>query len=140
MKPMNVANVFFDTNVLLYLLSSDSRKADCAEQALSEGGHLSVQVLNEFANVATRKLNFSWPEVEEFLLQVRSVCTVAPLTIDTHQRGLELAARYRLALYDAMIVASALTLQCTTLFSEDMQHGQVFDGHLKLCNPFDRGG
>ena len=52
---MIVADQFFDTNVLLYLLSSGERKADCAEQELSGGGVISVQVLNEFASVATRK-------------------------------------------------------------------------------------
>jgi predicted nucleic acid-binding protein len=58
-----VAEQFFDIDVLLYLLSGDESKADRAEQELSGGGVISVQVLNEFASVATRKLGMSLTEV-----------------------------------------------------------------------------
>jgi predicted nucleic acid-binding protein len=133
---MHGAKAFFDTNVLLYLLSTDASKANRAEQVLSSGGHISVQVLNEFANVAIRKLKFSWDEVSDFLSQVRGVCDVAPLTLEIHLRGAALAAHHRLAVYDAMIVAAALELKCNILYSEDMQHGQVFDKRLRLENPF----
>ena len=55
---------FFDTNVLLYLLSADATKADRAEELLKDqGGIVNVQVLNEFVNVATRKLAMSFAEV-----------------------------------------------------------------------------
>ena len=53
---MSAADVFFDTNVLLYLLSDDATKADRAESLLASGGTISVQVLNEFASVAAGKL------------------------------------------------------------------------------------
>ena len=53
---MKAAERFFDTNILLYLLSADQDKADRAEAALTAGGSVSVQVLNEFASVASRKL------------------------------------------------------------------------------------
>ncbi|HEX7953024.1 MAG TPA: PIN domain-containing protein, partial [Burkholderiales bacterium] len=58
---------FFDTNVLLYLLSADSVKAHRAEDLMSDGGVISVQVLNEFASVATRKLRMAIAEVQECL-------------------------------------------------------------------------
>lgn len=76
---------FVDTNGLLYLLSSDSGKADCAESALVEGGILSVQVLNEFASVATRKGGMSLDEVREFLATLRAVCRVESVTAATHE-------------------------------------------------------
>jgi predicted nucleic acid-binding protein len=53
---MSEVDSFFDTNVLLYLLSNDAAKADRAEALLASGGVVSVQVLNEFASVAKRKL------------------------------------------------------------------------------------
>jgi predicted nucleic acid-binding protein len=133
---MNASSAFFDTNILLYLLSADVRKADIAEELLTRGGHVNIQVLNEFASVATRKLKLAWPEVEEILTQVRAVCTVSAVTLEGHLRGLRLAARYRLSLYDAMIVAAALELECSVLYSEDMQHAQVFDAALRVHNPF----
>ena len=133
---MSGADVFFDTNVVLYLLSADLAKADRAEELLAEGGTISVQVLNECMSVASRKLRMPWPEIREVLAQVRQVCSVEPLTVDTHERGMEVAQRYGLSVYDALIVSSALLAGCTMLYSEDMQDGQVIDGQLTIKNPF----
>jgi predicted nucleic acid-binding protein len=133
---MNAAECFFDTSVLLYLLSGDARKADLAEDALAAGGTISVQVLNEFAAVALRKLGMSIDEVREILATIRTVCKVVPITEAIHDQGLALAARYGFALYDAMIVAAALDAGCTVLWSEDMQSGQLIENRLKFENPF----
>ncbi len=133
---MTAAEVFFDTNVVFYLLSEDAAKADRAEELLAAGGRVSVQVLNEFAAVASRKLGMGWMDIGEILTQVRAVCPVEPLSIETHERGLAIAARYRISVYDAMIVASALLAGCKVLFSEDLQHGQVFERQLAVRNPF----
>lgn len=133
---MSAPEVFHDTNVILYLLSGDSRKADRAEELLSAGGRISVQVLNEFAAVASRKLGLGWSEIGEILTEVRHACSVEPLTIETHERGLAIAARYELHVYDAMIVASALLSGCRRLYSEDLHEGQVFERRLTVSNPF----
>ena len=133
---MSAAERFFDTNVLLYWLSGDDNRADRAEQELSAGGVISVQVLNEFASVATRKLEMSIAEIREVLATLRSVCTIVPISEETHDVGLQLAEKYGLSVYDAVMVASALLAGCNTLVSEDMQHGQVLDGRLKVRNPF----
>ena len=127
---------FFDTNVLLYLLSADESKADRAEKELGAGGVISVQVLNEFASVASRKQKMSLAEIREVLAPIRALCKVVPITEETHEKGLTLADKYRLSLYDAMIVASALLSGCDTVLSEDMQDGQIFEGVLKVRNPF----
>jgi predicted nucleic acid-binding protein len=133
---MSAADLFFDTNVLLYLLSADAGKADRAEAELSGGGVVSVQVLNEFASVTSRKLNMPVAEMRESLAVIRAVCKVVPVTEETHDKGLEIVERYGLAVYDAMIVASALLAGCNTLVSEDMQDGQVLGGRLTVRNPF----
>ncbi len=133
---MSDADVFFDSNVVLYLLSGDTRKAERAEQLIATGGAISVQVLNEVANIARRKLHFSWSEVREITGNLRDVCSVEPLTEQTHERGLAVAARLGISIYDAMIVASALLAGCTTLYSEDLQHGRVVEGVLAIRNPF----
>ncbi len=136
---MNDAEVFFDTNVVLYLLSGDVDKADRAEELLAAGGRISVQVLNEFAAVAVRKLHMPWPEIREVLAQVRAACTVEPLSVDTHDRATQIAERYGLSVYDALIVAAALLSGCTTLYSQDMQDGQVIEHKLTIRNPFKAG-
>ena len=127
---------FFDTNVVLYLLSADTAKADRAEKLLALGGTISVQVLNEFAAVASRKLRMSWTEIREVLAQIRAVCAVEPMTIETHERALRVAERYGLSIYDALIVSAALLANCKTLHSDDMQDDQVVERQLTIRNPF----
>ena len=133
---MKAAERFFDTNVLLYLLSADQDKADRAEAALTAGGSVSVQVLNEFASVASRKLGMPIPEIREALAAIRAVCRVEPVSEDTHDLGLKVAERYGLSVYDSMIVASTLLAGCKSLLTEDLQDGQTFHGRLKVRNPF----
>jgi predicted nucleic acid-binding protein len=127
---------FFDTNVLVYLASSDAAKADRAEAIIAEGGSISVQVLNELANVARRKMRMSWDETHAFLDMLRGLLTVHPVTVEIHETGLRLAERYGFSIYDAMIAASALDAGCDTLWSEDMQHGMALDEGLRIVNPF----
>ena len=133
---MSAAERFFDTNVILYLLSEDNARADRAEKELSGGGVVSVQVLNEFASVASRKLKMSIAEIREVLATIRAVCTIVPLGEETHDMGLHVAERYGLSVYDAMIAVAALLAGCKTLMSEDMQDGQVLEGRLQVRNPF----
>ena len=132
---MSASDAFFDTNVLLYLLSEEVAKADRVEELLKAGGIISVQVLNEFAAVAVRKLAMRVAEVKEILAIIRAVCSVHPLDVETHELGLELAERYRYSIYDSMIIASALRAGCLTVFSEDFQHGQKID-RLMIVDPF----
>jgi predicted nucleic acid-binding protein len=133
---MKTDRPFFDTNVLLYLLSEDTRKADRAEAIIATGGTISVQVLNEFASVASRKLGMSYAEIRDALGTVRAVCKTQAVTIDTHELGLDIAERFGFSLYDSMIVSSALQSGCTILYSEDMQHGQEINAQLVITNPF----
>jgi predicted nucleic acid-binding protein len=127
---------FFDSNVLAYLASGDSAKADRAEAVLRDGGAISVQVLNEIANVARRKMGMSWQETRGLLSSLRGLLTVHPLTIETHELGLALVERHQLAIYDALIAASALLAGCDRLWSEDMQDGMAIDRRLRIVNPF----
>jgi predicted nucleic acid-binding protein len=127
---------FFDTNVLLYVASEDRAKADRSEKLIVDGGTISVQVLNEITHVARRKMSKSWAETRALLSIMRDLLRVQPITIEVHETGLELAERYGLSTYDAMIAASALQADCDTLWSEDMQHGMMLNGQLRVVNPF----
>jgi len=132
---------FIDTNVLVYLASGDRAKADRAETLIANGdGTISVQVLNELANAARRKMRLSWPETHEFLSMIRTLLPAHPLTVEVHETGLDLAERYGLSIYDAMIAASALEADCDTLWSEDMQDGMTLENHLRIVNPFRGNG
>lgn len=130
---------FVDTNVLLYLIATDAAKAARAERLLARRIVVSVQVLNEFANVARRKQSLDWDELTQVLAGIRQFADVRPLTFDTHERGLALARRCQLGLYDAMIAAAAIEAGCDTLLTEDFQVGQVLADRLTIRNPFVRG-
>ncbi len=133
---MSAPKVFFDSNVVLYLLSADTDKADMAETLLAQGGVVSVQVLNEIANVARRKLGSGWDEVPDILDILKAICSVEPVSIATHERAILLAQRLGYSIYDSLILAAALLADCRVLYSEEMQHGQVIDRQLTICNPF----
>ena len=85
---------FLDSNVLLYIASGDRAKADRAEQLIGAGGTISVQVLNEVANVTRRKMGMSWTETRALLSMIRGLVPVQPLAIEIHEIGLRLAERY----------------------------------------------
>jgi predicted nucleic acid-binding protein len=127
---------FFDTNVLLYVASGDRAKADRAEELIGAGGFISVQVLNEIANVVRRKMRLSWADTHAFLGLIRGLLPVRSITVAIHEAGLVLAERHALSIYDAVIAASALDAGCGTLWSEDMQDGLVLDNRLRIVNPF----
>jgi predicted nucleic acid-binding protein len=133
---MSGADSFFDTSVLLYLLSSDTEKADRVEALLAESGIISVQVLNEFTAVASRKLSMPLADIREVLETIRSICRTEPLTVDDHDRAGEIMERYKFSFYDSVIVASALNAHCKSLYYEDLQHGQVIENQLRVANPF----
>ncbi len=130
------ADVFFDSNTLLYLLGDDVTKAERTEQLLAAGGVVSVQVLNEILNVCVRKYKLDWEKTDALLAAVRAACEVVPLTRATHDQGRYLTERYQLSVYDAMIVAAAQEASAKWLYSEDMQDGLVVEGGLTVRNPF----
>ena len=127
---------FFDTNVLVYLASEDTAKAARAEEILGEGGVISVQVLNEAANVCRRKMRLSWAETRSFLSLLRGLLPVRAITVEIHEAGIALAERYRLSVYDGMVAGAALDADCDVLWSEDMQDGLLIEGRLRVRNPF----
>jgi predicted nucleic acid-binding protein len=128
---------FFDTNILIYAVAQDDHRTTVAETLLTEGGVVSIQVLNEFAAVAHRKLGMSWKEVTEALHDVRVLCPdPVALTIATHEAALSIATRHDYRIYDALIIAAALQSGCDILCTEDMQDEHVIDRTLTIRNPF----
>ena len=130
-------SAFFDTNVFVYAVVQGDPRSQKAEELIAEGGTVSVQVLNEFADVVRRKAKMPWDEVRFAIENIRTLCpNPLPITTDTHQEALAIAEKYGYRIYDALIVASALEARCTILYSEDLQGGQVIDNTLTIRNPF----
>lgn len=126
-----------DTNVVVYAFTPGDPRRDQARALLTGDFCISVQVLNEFANVVRRKMKLPWPDVA---MAVSDLCRLAsrpaPITLASSQHGLQLAARYGFSIYDCLIIASALEANCAVLLSEDLQDGQVIDETLTIRNPF----
>lgn len=129
--------VFFDSNVLIYTLAQNDPRQGVARSLVAAGGTVSVQTLNEFANVARRELRLSWPETAKALLAIRFLCRPPlPINLATHEAALGIAGRLGYRFYDSQIIASALEAGCATLYSEDMQDGRMVEGALTIRNPF----
>jgi len=114
--------VFIDTNVLVYWVD-DSARADVVEQLLAQHSVISVQVLNEFANVLRKKRAMPLTDIQTLCATLTDTCDVVDMSLRTHQTALALMGRYNLSVFDANIVAAAALSDCATLYSEDMQNG-----------------
>jgi predicted nucleic acid-binding protein len=131
------AKAFFDTNVLIYAVAQDDSRSRQAEELLAAGGVLSVQILNEFASVARRKILMSWSDISEALDAFRVLCpSPLPITIEMHEVALKIADKHGYNICDALVVSAALEAGCTTLYSEDLHDGQTIDRQLTVQNPF----
>ncbi len=131
--------VTVDTNVAVYALLNEAN-AEAASAALAASSFLSAQVLNEYANVAARKLRRTWREIVGDVSAIRdAVPAILPLNEEANSDALRIAARYKLSFYDALMLAVALSGGAGTFYSEDMQHDLVIDGKLRIVNPFAPG-
>lgn len=130
---------FLDSNILLYAYTKHAN-AETARFLAMEPYVISIQVLNEFANVGLRKFGLSWPVLDAILTKLAEAAhLVQPLTLATHIAGRAIARRYMLQMCDGVLLASALEAGCDVVFSEDMQDGLRIDDRLTIRNPFAAG-
>ena len=135
-----LTRAFIDTNIFVYsITSSESAKQEQALKLLRElfqsgRGVISTQVLSEFCNVAYKKHGLNRSEIHEQLALYESfeVVAVTPALI---RQAVDLRFTRSLSYYDALIVASAITAGCATLYSEDLNNGERID-QIQLINPF----
>jgi len=131
------ARDLFDTSVLIYAVVKNDPRASKAETLLASGGIVSIQSLNEFVWVARRKLDMSWKEVRDFVDLICILCpNPVPISLDTHRGAVAIAEKYGYSIYDALIASAALEAGCKTLYSEDLQDGQIINRQLTIRNPF----
>jgi len=138
MKRMN-AKSFFDTNLLVYLYSEDEleKQAQIITQVKkNENRWISTQVLNELSNTLRRKFKLEYTDIANVISEIRANFEIITVQIETIELALKIAEKYRYSYYDTVIIAAALELSCTLLYSEDMQHNQVIEGRLRIINPF----
>jgi predicted nucleic acid-binding protein len=129
--------VTVDSNIIIYAFSDVGEKKRIAEGAIRTADFLSAQALNEFASVARRKHGRTWAEIAEKVTHLRHVPgIILPVDELATVEALRIVERYRLAFYDALMLAVALAGGARTIYSEDMHDGLVIDGTLKVVDPF----
>lgn len=135
---------FIDTNLFVYaLLASEPLKKQRAVQLLEQAlatqrGCISYQVIQEFANVATRKFakRFTAEECQQFIDAAMQPLNRVSSSTELVHHALALQASTSYGFYDCLILASALQCGASVLFTEDLQHNQLIDGTLRVTNPF----
>lgn len=131
---------FIDSNILIYAEASDAPAKQTQALKLlrnlktSKQGVISTQVLQEYCNIALRKLRLgsSYIRMQLHAHEQFEVVQISPRMI---QGALGLQQTRRLSFYDALIVYAAIVSGCTELYTEDLNTGEVIDG-VKLVNPF----
>ena len=132
---------FLDTNVFVYLFDETAPgKREVADslvqRSLADGrGCISYQVIQETMNVLVGKLGATPEQMRKLMDDVLFPLWRVDPTRTLYRRGLDVRARYGFSVYDSLIVAAALDAGCSTLYSEDLQHGQRIVG-LTIVNPF----
>lgn len=128
--------IFLDTNIIVYAYSTDNEAKRRIARALIESRHavVSAQVLNEFCNTTRRKYPLMFERARKTLSELAESVDIRDLTLSNSLQALQLAQRYGYSYYDSLIVASAHDAGCSVLMSEDMQHGMLIDGRLRIEN------
>lgn len=132
------ANCFIDTNVLVYCYTDDEpeKQHKALDIANSPDTYISTQVLTELSNTFKKKFNLSWKEIESVLSEISSGFSVYINKPATIERACRIASKYQYSFYDSLIIAAALSSDCRTLYSEDLQDGQKIEKKLTIVNPF----
>lgn len=128
--------VFVDTNIVVYAFGQDAAKVERAEAILEAQPTVSVQVINEFLNVCRVKLGLDTATRHQLANELLAGCHVVALDSRVVARAMQIEDQAGIAYWDALIVAAALLSGCDTLYSEDFQHGRVFEGRLTVVNRF----
>jgi predicted nucleic acid-binding protein len=131
-------NCFIDTNILVYCYTDDepAKQQEALDIANGSSTFISTQVLTELSNTLKKKFKLDWKVIENVISEVNSGFNIyinKPVTVE---RACQIAGKYRYSFYDSLIIAAALYANCKTLYSEDMQDGQVIDNSLIILNPF----
>jgi predicted nucleic acid-binding protein len=120
----------------LYTLDNSSPKQEKAFSIWRSGIVVSTQVVMEFTNICLRKMKFSKKEAFENANNIMEGALVRPIDKSSVSLAFDISIKYGFSHWDSLIVASALEAKCHTLYSEDLQHGQLINGKMKIINPF----
>ena len=136
--------IFFDTNILVYSVDeNDLQKKEIASQLLTDAsssktGIISTQSLQEFYNVAVKKLKLSKQIAKEYVELFSNQLTVRQVTVSLILNAIDISIKNKLSFWDSLILSSANDNGCIIVYSEDLNNGQIVGG-TKILNPFTSG-
>ena len=131
-------NCFIDTNILVYCYTDDEpvKQQKALGIANNTDTFISTQVLSELSNTLKKKFKLNWNNIENVISEVSADFNVYVNKLATIEHACQVADKYQYSYYDSQIIAAALQCGCKTLYSEDMQEGQVIENSLTIVNPF----
>lgn len=130
--------IFIDTNLWIYSYSEGDKNKQCKEMLdkYFENVNISTQVLGEIFSVLTKKSIKTKKEAQQIIADLTASFTVAEVLTATVNKAIDISIKYHYSYWDSLIIASALERNCSVLYTEDMQDGQVIDDKLRIVNPF----
>ncbi len=130
--------IFLDSNILVYAYSNSEPGKRIISQKLVSGNQtfISTQVLQELVNVLTKKFKISYTLAITAVEECSLNNTLYINTEMTIMKACTIAERYGFSFYDSLIIASAIESNCSILYSEDLQHGQLIEEKVRVINPF----
>ena len=132
--------IFVDSNIILYSYSKTELDKNKIANALIFSFDeilVSTQVINEVTNILFKKFKLDTVDIENVLLEIDNNFKIVNFSLTTQIKAIKIKEKYKLQYYDSLILATALENNCTILYSEDMQHGQIIENQLKIINPFE---
>ena len=130
--------IFLDSNIIVYAHTNiDIVKQGVAQNIISlPFTFISTQVLQETANIFSKKFKHDWLDIEKVLQETINAVVLYKNNENTIFKAIKLATTYNYSLYDCLIIAAAIECNCSILYSEDMQNGHSIDDKITIINPF----
>lgn len=133
--------VFFDTNILVYSADNkDLRKKEIASRLINDAinsgtGVISTQCLQEFFNVAQKKLNISNQAAKEYVEFFADNFPVVEISVPLILSAVDISIKSQFSFWDSLILSAASDTGCATVYSEDLSDQQIIAG-ARIQNPF----
>ena len=131
--------IFFDTNVIVYLYSNNEiDKKNIVESILENNANpaISTQVINEFVYVMHRKRKVSYQDLKIAVKELSASFTIFDINLSTINAAIKIAEKYQYSYFDSLIIACAIENNCDVLYTEDLQNTQIIENVLEIRNPF----
>jgi predicted nucleic acid-binding protein len=129
---------FIDTNLLIYYVSDNASRKDVVKDLLVDNENIiiSSQVITEFVAVTVTKKILSFDDSVKYAKEFLNLFYLELIDNEVILLSFKISEQYKYSIWDSLIMASALESNCSVLYTEDFQHGQIIDKKLKIINPF----